>query len=634
MRRFSPDFIEQVRLANDIVDIIGEDTFLKHSGTRYTGLCPFPSHNEKTPSFSVSPDLQLYHCFGCKQSGNIFTYLREKRGLDFTETIQFLAQRAGLSMPKTAGHEENRSYKERKKLLNINLSACEFYEKKLKTLPASHPVKQYLKQREISEETVKKFRLGYAPAGWDDLLSHLKKKNLDISLSMKLGLIKRKTNYYDFFRDRLMFPVFTKNGKEILGFGGRALQENPAKYINSQDSEIFHKGQIFYGWENTMGAIRKQGKALVVEGYTDFLSLYQRGVENVVATLGTALTEGHARWLSRYTEQVILCFDGDKAGEKATQRSLSVLLSYGLTPKTLNLEEGRDPDSFIREKGKKIFCEKVDSAQDLFLHLFLEELKNYPPGMDRFALIQKIADVLAQTKKGVLREYYITRFLDSFGFDAVLAKKALNQALKRKKISHFQKNVPFWNKSEDKNSFSKGSSEKGDIKNMEEKTLHEKKPQEEQTKPTISLESASKPELYLLILALENPNYYKEIRESGVIEHLNHTGVKHLFSRVAEYDMQELKCFSTLTEILSADLDKPQKLQKNCYPSLKYLTQEKVRFFIQDCINKVEKKKKHSRLKNITTNMRLDQENTKKYLKKVAEWAKKKTEEEAQKTAE
>ncbi len=600
-RRVSPDFIEQVCLANDIVDIIGEDTFLKPSGARYMGLCPFPSHNEKTPSFSVSQDRQLYHCFGCGQSGNIITYIREKRGLSFIEAVKFLVQRAGLSMP-SAWHKESHSYIERRKLLEINLSACKFYEKKLKDLKTSHPVKQYLKQRDFSDEIVKKFRLGYAPSGWEELCFHLKKKGFDIGLSTKLGLIKRKTNYYDFFRERLMFPVFAKNGQDILGFGGRALEENPAKYINSQDSDIFHKGQIFYGWENAVSAIRQSGKALVVEGYTDYLSLYQRGVENVVATLGTALTKEHAHWLSRYTEQVILCFDGDKAGEKATQRSLSILLSSGLTPKILKFEEGRDPDSFIRENGKKVFCEKVDSAQDLFLYLFFAELKKYPPGVDRFALIQKIADVLAQTKKGVLREYYITRFLDSFGFDSTLAKKALNQALNRKRSSRFQKNVSFLDKSREGHSFSEGSFE---------------------AESTISLESVYKPELYLLILALENPNYYKEIRNSGVIEKISHEGVKRLFDIVKEYDMQEIKCFSILTEILSADLDNPKDLQKDHYPSLKYLSPEKAKTFIQDCISKVEERKKYLNLKNVTASMRLDQENPKKYLEKVAEWTEK-----------
>ena len=375
MRRISPEFIEQVRLANDIVDIIGEDTFLKHVGNRYMGLCPFPAHNEKTPSFSVSPDRQLYHCFGCGQSGNIFTYLQVRRGMHFMEAVKTLAQRAGLSLPDWQG-ENDKQYRERKKLLEINLLACDFYINNLRSLPTSHPVKQYLKERDLSDETAKQFRLGYAGKGWEELCSHLKKISGDLVLAEKLGLIrKKKDHHYDFFRDRLMFPVFAKNGRDVLGFGGRAFDKNQAKYINSMDSVVFHKGRTFYGWQHTASAIRTSGKALVVEGYTDYLSLYQRGVQNVVATLGTALTEDHTRWLSQYAEQVILSFDGDKAGEKAAERSLNVLLSFGLVPKVLKLEEGMDPDSFIRSYGEKSLREKAHSAQDLFLYLFLEQLK-------------------------------------------------------------------------------------------------------------------------------------------------------------------------------------------------------------------------------------------------------------------
>ena len=616
MRRISPEFIEQVRLANDIVDIIGEDTFLKHTSNRYMGLCPFPSHNEKTPSFSVSPDRQLYHCFGCGQSGNIFTYLQVRRGMHFMEAVETLAQRAGLSLPDRE-ERNDKQYLERKNLLEINLLACDFYESKLRSLPASHPVKKYLKQRDLSEETVKQFRLGYAGADWDELFSHLKKNSSDLVLAEKLGLIRKKTDhYYDFFRDRLMFPVFAKNGRDVLGFGGRTLGENQAKYINSSDSFVFHKGRTFYGWQYTASAIRSSGKALVVEGYTDYLSLYQRGIQNVVATLGTALTEDHARWLSQYAEQVILSFDGDKAGEKAAERSLSVLLSFGLVPKLLKLEEGMDPDSFIRRQGKEALQKKADSGQDLFLYLFLAELKKYPAGVDRFALIHKIASMLAQTENAVLNEYYTNRFLDSFGFDEKVARQALEKAVKEKKIKQTQnfhseavsfrdKNIPYSNK---------GARQPSE----EAKGMSSVK----QNKEKFSLGSAPRSELYLLILALQNPNYYKAIKDSGVVEQFSHNGVIRMFEMMHEYSIQELEYFEALTQILSAYLEDPRELQKERYPSLTYLSKEKVKFFIQDCINKVEEERKRLNLKNITANMRLDQENAEKYLTKIVEWTK------------
>ena len=618
MRGFSPDFIERVRLANDIVDIIGEDTFLKRSGVRYMGLCPFPGHNEKTPSFSVSSDQQLYHCFGCGQSGNIFTYLSVRRGLLFREAVKNLAQRAGIPLPAIGGDrrqdmEKDSPYLNQQRLLKINLFACNFYEKALHALSDSHPVKRYLKQRDISDETVKKFRLGYAPAGWDGLSSHIKKG--DVSLALQLGLIKKKgeDRYYDFFRNRLMFPVFAQNGRDVLGFGGRTLEENQPKYINSQDSVIFHKGRIFYGWHFTASFIRNSGKALVVEGYTDFLSLIQRGVRNGVATLGTALTEDHARWLSRYTDQVILSFDGDSAGKKAAERSLGALLFYGLAPKILKLEEGMDPDSFIRERGKEVFQKKVDSAQDLFLYLFLAELKKYPAGVDRFSLIQKIADLLAQTKKGVLRDYYTNRFLDSFGFDEKVARKVMEEILRKKQLKaaqkapYHQKTVSVWDRTE---GFGEG-------------VVESKQASEGEVGENISLQSAPKAELYLLILALQNQDYYQQIVESGVIKNLRHSGVIQLFELIDEYSHGELKCFEALNQVLSTHLSDPRALQRGQYPALTCLVEEKVHFFIQDCVNKVEKEKKRLNLRSITADMRLDTENVEKYLIKIAEWTKK-----------
>ena len=616
MRRFPPNFIEQVRLANDIVDIIGEDTFLKGSGSRYMGLCPFPAHNEKTPSFSVSQDKQLYNCFGCGQSGNLFTYLQMKRGMSFAESVQMLAGRAGLALPPPVGHRggasleevpgEDKSYQERQKLLEINLIACDFYITALRALPSTHPVKQYLKQRDFSEETIKEFRLGYAPAGWSALFNHLKKKNIDISLALRLGLIKQKADHhYDLFRDRLMFPVFAINGRDVVGFGGRILKEEKTqpKYINSSDSMVFHKGRTFYGWQNGAVAIREEGKALVVEGYTDYLSLYQRGVRNVLATLGTALTEEHGLWLSRRTEQVILFFDGDEAGKKAAERSLKTLLSFGLAPKWLRLEEDGDPDSFVRKVGAKALLKKAGKAPDLFLYLFLEDLKNYPPGVDRFALIRKTVDMLAGAKESAFREHYVSRVVDSFGSDGAIARKALEKAFRQKRVGRFSPLAGADRGTEEPATVATAIS--GEAK--------------------ISLRSAPKSELYLLILALQNPNCYEEVKNSGVLAQLSHSGVARMFKLMEEYNRPAQEYFTALTQILSAQLEDPRALMKERYPSLTCLTPEKVKFFIQDCIKKVEKERKHLNLKDITARMRVDHENADKYLMKIAKWTGKNT---------
>jgi len=610
MRRVSPDFIEQVRLANDIVDIIGEDTFLKNTGggSRYMGLCPF--HEEKNPSFSVAQDKQVYHCFSCGQSGNTFTYLQVKKGLSFMEALEYLAKRSGISWDMDDPENTDNNYVERKTLLKINQLAIEFYENNLQSLPDNHYTKKYLQKRNLSSDTIKQFRLGYATTDWKAFLNYITKKRMNLDLVMKLGLIKKKNNnYYDMFRDRLMFPVLDKNGKDVLGFGGRALGDAKPKYINSQDSSIFQKGKTFYGWQCSVPAIREKGKALVVEGYTDYLSLYQRGIKNVVATLGTALTKHHAKTLSYYTDQVILFFDGDQAGKKASERSLSILLSYNLAPKWLSLEDGMDPDSFIQKYGKEVLEKKVDHAKDLFLYLFLEDLKNHPVGIERLNLIQKVASVLTGITKTTLKEYYVDRVLDSFGYDEKLAKRALTRALKKERLknnrSHNNKDVFFWDK---------------DVKN----DLNHKKTKEDinNKKNYISLKEAPKAEIYLAILALENSEYYKFIEEMEGLKKLSHKGVSKVFDIIKECKKESWDSIEELTPMVSAYLLDPRELQKAQYPSLTYLSSKKVKTFIQDCINKVEKNKERSRLKNITANMRLDGENTEKYLLKIAEWTK------------
>ena len=603
MNKISPDFIEQVRLANDLVDIIGEDIFLKRSGSRYTGLCPFPTHNEKTPSFSVSQDQQLYHCFGCGQSGNIFTYLQVKRGYQFMEALKILARRAGMSIPNTSVAED-KQYAKRKKLLQINKVALEFYEKNLRALKAEHPIQKFLRERKISLETTQTFRLGYAPSKWDGLLNYLKDQGCDLELAEELSLIRKKK--YDFFRDRLMFPILEKDGRLVLGFGGRTLDSKQPKYINSIDSPVFHKRRTFYGWQQTASIIRDSGRALVVEGYTDYLSLYQRGVRNVLATLGTALTEDHARWLSHYVEQVVLSFDGDPAGEKAAERSLNILLSFGLVPKVLKLEEGLDPDGFIRKKGKKEFERRAEAAQDLFLTLFLKELKKYPAGVDRFSLIQKIAHTLASTQNSVLREYYQARFLDSFGFDEEVARRALKVALKKET----KKQTVSFREEESVSYYEPLSKE---LPGVDGNRKQEK----------ISLKNAPKAELFLLILSLENEQVYKVIKNSKVVEKVGHPGIISLFKHLEEYSAQELSNFEALSQLLSGQLEDPRSLQKESHPPLSHLSKKKMGIFIQDCINKVEEEKKHLNLKTITANMRRDQQNTDKYLKKIVEWTRK-----------
>lgn len=602
MRRFSPDLIEQVRLANDIVDLIGEDTFLKKSGEqRFVGLCPFPSHQEKTPSFSVSSAKQLYHCFGCGESGTLYTYLQTRRGLSFPESVKFLAQRAGIPLP----HEDKKQdtqYADHRKGIEINQKALQWYKNCLNKLEASHRVKAFFHKRGFKPATVKEFHLGYAPQGWEGLCQHLQKQGCSLKMAALLGLVKEKENgrFYDVFRDRVMFPIFSRNGKDVIGFGGRTVseaQKQSPKYINSADSQIFHKGKTFYGLHLSGAFMREQGKALVVEGYTDLISLYQAGVKNVVAPLGTALTADQVQKLSWYVEEVILFFDGDEAGSKAMDRSLSLLLARGLVPKRLKLEPGYDPDSFVRKQGAKALKQKLANAEDLFLHHLHKEVGKTHSDWDRFMLLEKISTLLAQTRKEALKDYYIQRVLDIFGSDAGIAQKALKKALQKNKILNLKTSTHL-------KIFTPPSKGEKDT--------------------SVSLPEAPKPELYLLVLSLQGADLYLQVKKSGVLSHMSHQGIKKLFDLLGEFDsLTNPRYFGVQVEKLTSFVQQPRLLSKEYHPLLRHLNPKQINIFIKDCVDKIEKRGKQLKIKNLTRQLRRG-ENEKQHLKEILKLVQKK----------
>ena len=303
---FEEAFIEEVRRASDIIDIVSQYTHLKGQGSRFTGLCPFPGHTEKTPSFSVSQEKQVYHCFGCGRSGNIFSFLKDYQGLTFPDAIEYLAKKAHLKLPippqKEARHKRN---KEEVNLKDLNAFCNDKYIKSLNSLSQDHPVKIYLKKRNFDGNILNTFHIGYAPDQWDFISQFMKGKGYSFNKVSKLGLFKSKDDrsYYDIFRNRIIFPILSPSGG-VLGFGGRVLDDSKPKYLNSPTTVLFNKSQVFYGLHETAKDIRHQSYALVVEGYTDLISLYQHGFKNVVATLGTALTLDHAKLLKRYTKSV------------------------------------------------------------------------------------------------------------------------------------------------------------------------------------------------------------------------------------------------------------------------------------------------------------------------------------------
>lgn len=353
---FSEEIIQRVKSENNIVDVISETVPLKRAGRNYLGRCPF--HSEKTPSFTVSGDKQIYKCFGCGEAGNVISFIMKTRNLTFPEAVKVLADRAGIELEENEdGHSASRE--KYKRMFELNVQAARYFYSGLKR---NDIPREYLLKRGITDETIKKFGLGYAPEGWQNLRNYLKKLGFSEGEVLELGLTikNEKDNIYDRFRNRIIFPVFDVSGR-VIGFGGRVLDDSKPKYLNSPETPIFHKGTNLYGL-NLAIKNSHSNSVIMVEGYMDTISLHQSGITNVVATLGTALTEGQCKLLKRYYDTVIVSFDSDAAGQKATVRSLDILKKVGLSLKILQIPMGKDPDEYIRSHGKEEFESVVRNA--------------------------------------------------------------------------------------------------------------------------------------------------------------------------------------------------------------------------------------------------------------------------------
>ncbi len=362
------EIIREIVERADIVTTVTAYIPLKRAGRNYKALCPF--HNEKTPSFVVNPDKQIFHCFGCGEGGNAITFVMKQEHLDFPEAVRRMAERAGITIPER--ETVNPQVKDRKQAIShAHELAAQFFHHHLMASrdDAATQARDYLKQRAVSLEIVEKFKLGFAPDQWDSLLNFLRKKDINAGLMEKAGLIiarEKQDGHYDRFRNRIMFPIFDVKG-QCVAFGGRAIKkDDAAKYINSPETEIYVKGQHLYGLPIAKQAVAQEDAVVVVEGYMDFIMPYQAGVSNVVASLGTALTVEQIRLLRRYTRNIIMLYDTDKAGESATLRSLDLLIEEGMNVKVATLTQGDDPDSFVRKFGAAALRERIEKAQSLF----------------------------------------------------------------------------------------------------------------------------------------------------------------------------------------------------------------------------------------------------------------------------
>ncbi len=361
--------IEEIKNSTDIADFIAQYVPLKKQGANYKGLCPF--HNEKTPSFVVNNRKQIFHCFGCHKGGNVFTFLMEYKRISFVEAVQEVAEYCGISI-ETGNYGDNKRHDLIEQLYEINKIAQLHFVENLHDTKVGGKARNYLKARNIKESTQRIFALGYAKDSYSSLKNFLELNEADLEKAGELGLLNRKERgtYYDKFRDRLIFPIFSTNGR-IIGFGGRTLSgdKEAAKYINSNESKIYSKRKVLYGLYHSKEEIVKEDSAILVEGYMDLISLYQNGVKNVVASSGTALTEEQILLLSRFTKNIIVLFDADTAGENAAMRSIELLLKNDFEIKILTLPAGEDPDSFINKFGVEAFGEKLKYASNYLEYL-------------------------------------------------------------------------------------------------------------------------------------------------------------------------------------------------------------------------------------------------------------------------
>ncbi len=430
---YSDEIIEEVRSKNDIVDVISSHVRLQKKGSNYMGLCPF--HNEKSPSFSVSRQKQMYYCFGCGAGGNVFTFLMEYENYSFVEALKNLADRAGVDLPEQEYTKEERARADEKAvLLEINKLAAQYYYVQLKNAQGSTAL-QYLKRRGLDQNTIRDFGLGYSNKFSDDLYKYLKSKGFKDEMIAKAGLITidEKKGIYDKFWNRVMFPIMDANSR-VIGFGGRVMGDGKPKYLNSPETLIFDKSRNLYGLHKARSS--KKNYFILCEGYMDVISLHQAGFNNAVASLGTALTQGHASLIKRYVQEVYITYDSDEAGTKAALRALPILRGAGISCKIIRMEPYKDPDEFIKNLGVEAFEERIQNARNGFMFSLEMLEKNYdmnsPEGKTEF--MRAAARRLAQFEEEIERSNYIeavarTYFVDKQELKNLVAKVAVQAGM-------------------------------------------------------------------------------------------------------------------------------------------------------------------------------------------------------------
>ena len=439
-----PDaLLDQIRSSVDIVDIVSEYVPLQKRGRNYFGLCPF--HGEKTPSFSVNQEKQIYHCFGCHVGGNVFSFLMEMERISFSEAVRTLAGRAGLTLSSVTKRGEQEETND--EFYRANDLAQRYYQYLLRKDRGGARARKYLEDRGVSDRIIELFGLGYAPPEWDGLLKVAAKRSLSGEILEKAGLAllrKSGAGYYDRFRDRVMFPIFSISGRTI-GFGARALEEEQEpKYLNSPETPIYHKGSVLYGLRQAKEPIGREKTAIVVEGYMDLLRLMQEGISHAVATAGTALTSDHARMLRRYAERVILVYDADPAGVSASLRSVDVLLEGDVGTYVVSLPEGYDPDRFVQERGPDAFYQLLERAEPVVAYKLrmLAESEDLTAVDGKTRAVASLVETVSKVKNEIRRNLMIHEVSERLGVDEGAIIRAVTQMVRRERRGTGEERVP------------------------------------------------------------------------------------------------------------------------------------------------------------------------------------------------
>ena len=439
--RYSDEILDDVKSSNDIVDVISQYIGLKRSGRNYFGLCPF--HNEKSPSFSVSPDKQIFHCFGCGVGGNVITFISKIEGIGFKESIEVLAERANIKLPSIDNSVDSKKEELKAKVYKVNNFTAEYYHKKLYE-PSSKIAQDYVKKRKLNNETLQSYKIGFS-GKFDELYQVLKKEGFNDEEILESGLVNKNDNgkYIDRYRNRLMIPIFDERNR-VIAFGGRVLDDSKPKYINSPENIVYSKGRHLFG----LNVAKKDHpkRLLIVEGYMDAISLHQRGITDVVASLGTALTTSQGWLLRRNCEQVILGFDSDGAGQTAIMRAMEVMQNMGCDMRVLQMTGAKDPDEYVIKYGAARFNKLLDDAISLieFKIKVLQKDLNLDNASDKIKFLNEIAKLISKIENTMEREIYIEKIAKAYNIskEAIYAEVNKLQYSSRKSTKVLEKERP------------------------------------------------------------------------------------------------------------------------------------------------------------------------------------------------